>query len=388
VRIFFQKIFFIAVLVILLRPISVEAVMYSAKKGVGGEGDSIATKLGISWAFSWSLCEECFNEEYEHVPMIWGKDYDPTQVSHLARQHPGSHWLIWNEPNYWRQANITPTEAAQIYHDLRPLIKKADPNAKLIVGGVLYLDTGWLTDFRNEYHQLYNEWPVVEGWHVHHYVGANEYGDGKTITASEWRRRLETVRDWMNKVENGGPVELWLTEFGCLNSEPVDFQIMQDQISWLESQSWLTRYAWYATWSDGSGCPGCTGSLLESNAPYNLTRLGQYYASIGSSRPPSPTATPLLPPSPTITPSFSPSLTLTLTPTVTISICPGGDQGNLNCDSRGLINDIDLGIFLGSWAPFGPVPTPQVGQHTADLNGDNKVDESDLTKLLGYWKTQ
>jgi hypothetical protein len=67
--------------------------------------------------------------------------------------------------------------------------------------------------------------------------------------------------------------------------------------------------------------------------------------------------------------------------------CPNGGQGNLDCDSSGLIDETDLSILLGSWAPFGPVPTPSGNHHNADLNNDGRIDSNDLSSLLGNWKT-
>lgn len=237
----------------------------SAKKGAAGTNTSDQMRyLGISWGYTWGLSPNNWNTVYEHVPMIWGKDYDAAVVTQLARAHPGSYWLIWNEPDYWQQANITPTQAAQIYRVLRPLIKSADPSAKLVVGGVANLDVAWLEQFRNEYFRLYAEWPVVEGWSVHYYVAGDAYN------ASFWREPLLAIRDWM--ISNGGQVELWLSEFGCLSSEATAKQLMADQIPWLESQTWLTRYAWYAVNATGPGCPSCTGSLLNTDG--SLTDLG------------------------------------------------------------------------------------------------------------------
>jgi Glycosyl hydrolase catalytic core len=129
------------------------------------------------------------------------------------------------------------------------------------------LNTIWLADFRSEYQRLYGEWPVVEGWHVHHYASLNDYD------SAVWRAKLEAVRGWM--LSNGGTVELWLTEFGCLNSEAVATQVMTDQVPWLQAQSWVTRYSWYAAFAGGVGCSGCTGSLF--NADGSLTTLGNLY---------------------------------------------------------------------------------------------------------------
>lgn len=72
--------------------------------------------------------------------------------------------------------------------------------------------------------------------------------------------------------------------------------------------------------------------------------------------------------------------------------CTRGDLGNLNCDQGGLINETDLSILLANWRPTGsctiPTPTPLPSLRSADITGDCKVDESDLSKLLDNWKTQ
>lgn len=76
---------------------------------------------------------------------------------------------------------------------------------------------------------------------------------------------------------------------------------------------------------------------------------------------------------------------LNISPTPPPEICPSGNLGNLNCDANGLVNQEDLGIVLDKWAPAGPVPTPNSGQRKADLNNDNKVQETDLTIPLFNW---
>lgn len=249
----------------------------SAKKGVGrgwgvGATEQLA-QLGVSWSYSWGLSAKYFADPIEHVPMIWGKDYNVETVADLASTYPGRSWLIWNEPDYWQQANIAPAQAAQIYRGLRSLIKGVDPTARLIVGGVYNLNLGWLTSFRNEYWALYGEWPVVEGWHVHYYRGPTDYN------SALWRQDMDAVRTWM--AANGGTVEVWLTEFGSLNSDAAAAQIMQEQVPWLDAQPWVTRYAWFATYANGPGCPSCTGSLLQPDALGGaLSDLGVLYRNL------------------------------------------------------------------------------------------------------------
>jgi len=49
-------------------------------------------------------------------------------------------------------------------------------------------------------------------------------------------------------------------------------------------------------------------------------------------------------------PTLRPATSLTLTPSP--EECPNGENGNLNCDEGGLINEVDLNILLASWQPL------------------------------------
>jgi len=84
----------------------------------------------------------------------------------------------------------------------------------------------------------------------------------------------------------------------------------------------------------------------------------------------------------TLPTSILPNVEITPTP----SVCPDSNKGNLNCDSQGLINELDLAILLDKWSPQGPVPPPSSGQASADLNNDGKVDEKDFSMLISNWK--
>lgn len=97
------------------------------------------------------------------------------------------------------------------------------------------------------------------------------------------------------------------------------------------------------------------------------------------------TPTPRKSKTPTPVKSKTPTPIVSVSPTGTVN-CPDGDLGNLDCDSFGLINEIDLTIMLNDWSPNGPAPTPSDVFHSADITGDGNVNETDLTKLLNNWK--
>lgn len=71
--------------------------------------------------------------------------------------------------------------------------------------------------------------------------------------------------------------------------------------------------------------------------------------------------------------------------TPTPADCPNGDLGNLNCDALGKIDSSDFELLLSLWAPYGPVPTPPPGYHSANLYPDNVIDEKDLSVLMNNW---
>ena len=125
----------------------------------------------------------------------------------------------------------------------------------------------------------------------------------------------------------------------------------------------------------------------DDNQYLEIVGSGTYVSPTPTS-PVTPTVTPV--PAATLTPTATPVVAPTLTPTTPTNTpvpvgCPRGDLGNLNCSTDGIINDSDLTIMLSSWAPNGPVPNPATGQHSADIVVDNKVDESDIAKLLDNW---
>ncbi len=252
----------------------------SPKKGVGNSymraTVSQLLSLGVSWTHSWNIGYGLLDQNYyDQVPLIMINTYDENTIRQTASSHPGKYWLIFNEPDgSWSSDYMNGDQAATNYYYLRSIIKSADPTAKLIVGGTYYEDLYWLTNFRQAYQKKYGSFPEVEGWHSHLYMDKDSY------RKDVWQSKVNYWFTWMQG--NGGIKEFWLTEFGCLNSESVARQIMIDQIPFLESLPWLTRYAWYATDADPPEMnTGFTGSLIDRNTG-ELTSLGQLYATYGN----------------------------------------------------------------------------------------------------------
>ncbi|HET91889.1 MAG TPA: hypothetical protein ENN99_14305, partial [Chloroflexi bacterium] len=113
-----------------------------------------------------------------------GEDkHDPAQVTvspskntiaQIAAAHPGSLWMMSNEPDSLYQGNpIYPAVYAHVYHEYYHYIKGLDPTALIANGGIVqptpcrleYLDIVWDT-----YYQAYNTTMPVDVWNIHAFI--------------------------------------------------------------------------------------------------------------------------------------------------------------------------------------------------------------------------
>lgn len=331
--------------------------------------------LGVGWLYLWGLIEKpaWFDSSIEFVPMIFahGTNADSSYSQGMldwytswARRNSGSHWLIWNEPDLYVNANpdphseIPPLVAARIYKPLYDAIKLGDSTAKIIVGGLYDINfsaNSWINVFRNEYKRINGIFPPLDGWAFHYY---------KDYSSGSFRNTLTGVRDWYT---NNGYVgkEFWLTEFGNLSSNEIGLQILKDQQEWLENESWITRYAFFYTGVEG----GQKGSLLTGSlsnlGSAQLSTLGIEYAKH---------------PINSVIPTGTPSVTSSVIPSITF--CLHRNLGNVDCSQDGVINATDLNLMLASW---GIISTTQSSNEGADLNNNGQVDVADLNILLNNW---
>jgi hypothetical protein len=161
----------------------------------------------------------------------------PDVIAQIAAAHPGSLWLMGNEPDSLNWGSpIDPDVYAMVYHDYHALIKRLDPTALIGNGGIVqptpcrleYLDIVWDT-----YQQTYSETMPVDVWNVHAFilreVGAWGAGpppgvdpicgmaydvrDGDNVDI--FRDNLVAMRQWMkDKGEQNKP--LIISEYGVL----------------------------------------------------------------------------------------------------------------------------------------------------------------------------
>ncbi len=208
--------------------------------------------LNAGWYTDWGASSNPAHPDHlTYVQLIRfsaGSDpHDPAQVTvspsratiaQIAAAHPGSLWMMSNEPDSLYQGNpIYPDVYAYVYHDFYTYIKGLDPTALIANGGIVqptpcrmeYLDIVW-----NTYQQAYGEPMPVDVWNIHTFILREVYGswgastppgvdsscgidypirDGDNIDI--FRQNLIAFRQWMkDKGEQNKP--LIISEYGVL----------------------------------------------------------------------------------------------------------------------------------------------------------------------------
>jgi hypothetical protein len=161
-------------------------------------------------------------------------------VSNVAKARPGMYWLVWNEPEWFGQDNISPTLGARYFKEISDTILGADPTARLIVGNVgseyppspatscgygQGCGSYWLTDFVSQYQSLYGVTPYnkIAGYGFHAYAASNVEGLGLINCSSpitdvsqdgcllnHWIAIVNTGINWVANHDPGK--EVWITE--------------------------------------------------------------------------------------------------------------------------------------------------------------------------------
>ncbi len=210
--------------------------------------DRWGRELGISWYLDWAVRDRPGGQMPIHWQMIRLSEdgYWPGLESILktARDHPGSMWIVGNEPDVIWQDNTTPERVADLYWELYQAIKEVDETAKVGVGAVGMvspLRIAYLERILTAYQTLAGEPLPADFWTVHVYVLREERdswgveippgfteNEGQLWEVADHDRidifnaQIRSFRTWMeaNGYRN---LPLALTEFGILMPEDYGF---------------------------------------------------------------------------------------------------------------------------------------------------------------------
>lgn len=230
---------------------------------------------GVSWYYNWgpSVGAYLTNEtQLEFVPMCWNGNFNADRIRTYVAAHPEVKYLLgFNEPNFTNQANMTPSDAAARWPEVKALA--AELKLKIVAPAMNYSPnppyqspTLWMDQF-----------VALVGSDAFDYVAIHSYGG------------FGVLKDLATTFHERYGKDVWVTEF-CLwpnegnpNSTVLpESQIgsMIESVQWLEKTEWIYRYAWFKAIGQSSASTGPNYGLLltgKGENPRELSEQGKVY---------------------------------------------------------------------------------------------------------------
>lgn len=184
----------------------------------------------ISWYHHWEFGQVPeMPKNAEYVPTFWG----PQKYNHWEKRKEeiaklnSTHILAFNEPDIPSQANMTPSEAADLFmKELQPYAEKGIN----VSSPQLVYDMDWLKKFM---HECGNRGCKVSFMALHWY---GSYKD------------MDKLKNWVQNVHKEFNLPIWVTEYGITaKSNPTQEQVdnfVYKSMKWMANQDYITRAAW------------------------------------------------------------------------------------------------------------------------------------------------
>lgn len=249
-------------------------------------------RLDAGWYIDWRVNPDPPRpNDMEFVQMIrvGGGGYTPDKdtIGTTADANPGSLWIIGNEPDVIWQDNTTPTEYAQVYHDLYTFLKARDSSCRVAIGGISQptpLRLRYLDMILEAYQKLYGQKMPVEVWNIHAFILREEkdsWGVDIPPGISDkvgilyeiedhgdleiFKQQIVDFRRWMRqRGEQDKP--LIVSEYGILMPGDYGFPYEMVQDFMYESFDYFLTAE-----DDNLGCPADGNRLVQRWAWYSLS---------------------------------------------------------------------------------------------------------------------
>lgn len=221
----------------------------SFKRGVSENQFSLEAQMsplepGVSWYYNWGNApgngyqgQVAGFGGYEYIPMCWNASYNADNIRNYVAGHPECGYLLgFNEPNFTKQANMTPQAAAEKWPEVQALAKEL--NLKLVAPAMNYSPNAPYQDPL----KWMDEFVAIVGKDAFDYTAIHNYGG------------LGVMKTLANAFHDRYGKEVWVTEFcywpneGDANSSvapSVQIASMTESVEWLEKTEWIYRYAWF-----------------------------------------------------------------------------------------------------------------------------------------------
>ncbi|MBI5305258.1 MAG: hypothetical protein HY868_24215 [Chloroflexi bacterium] len=134
--------------------------------------------FSFGWFLDWNAQrapQKPAGVEYVQMVRVKGGVLAPASavIVEIARTHPGSLWMIGNEPDVKWQDNVEPARYARLYHDAYTAIKDADVTAQVAIGGVTQptpLRLRYLDAVLAAYRDQFGAVMPIDVWNVHNFI--------------------------------------------------------------------------------------------------------------------------------------------------------------------------------------------------------------------------
>ena len=249
----------------------------------------------------------------------------PPWLGSLVDNHPGTTWLIGNEPDGWLDSRL-PEQYAHDYHELYEFIKGRDATARIAAANIVQptpARLAWLDEVLVAYQQAYSQPLPVDVWAIHNMILTEVEGWGcgippgidpalgisRTIQDNDsipiFTQQIWDFRQWMaDRGYQGHP--LIISEYGVLM--PMEYGFTADRVNSFMSATfdWMAtvtdaqlgvpsdgnrlvqRWAWYSLddqmWDWQTGV-GFNGNLFDPDSA-QITVFGEHFATHTNSFPP------------------------------------------------------------------------------------------------------
>lgn len=230
--------------------------------------DMRALSDGVWWWYNWAprpdtdVRNDYASLGFEFVPMIWGGNFDDDRIDDELVSD-ARYLLGFNEPNFFAQANLSPSEAAALWPRVEAIADAHD--LEIVSPAVNFCGPAQSCHDTDPFDYLDAFFAACSDCRVD-YIAAHWYAcDGPALT---W---------YLGELKQYGK-PIWLTEFSCGDGADRSLEkqkaYMEDALAILEADDDVFRYAWFA--GRTTAIPNV--DLLDESG--ELTELGELYVSL------------------------------------------------------------------------------------------------------------
>ncbi|WP_321436214.1 glycosyl hydrolase [uncultured Bacteroides sp.] len=278
----------IAIILLLGITLDAQAQKRSEKRGIAQNGFTYPEEItalvpGVSWYYNWGTAPSSIEDKVvgpgtsmDFVPMAWNGNFDEQKLRDYLSSHPGVKYILgFNEPNFKKQANMTPEQAVEIWPKLERIA--TDFNLEIVGPALNYSPDAPYKDPITWYDEFFKLAPNarVDYLALHCYM----------VTSY-------ALTNFIDKIANRYNKRIWLTEFCAWDNLTYDQTaptVQRDEmvrkVEALELNTAVVKYSWFKAKS-GDAYPYYALLKYKNDAAGipvgTLTDLGEIYVNMSS----------------------------------------------------------------------------------------------------------